>query len=124
MKTNVISQIQSVRVIVHQLFDIKLSTLNDEQSEDVKHILSALDSMEQLTPILDSKPKTDLERMQILHDLTSPINGIIGYLYILEQEYNAPLTESQHQLIKSIEAKIQQLYQYISTQLLSPQTDT
>jgi K+-sensing histidine kinase KdpD len=124
MKSKVISQIQSVRVMVHQLFDTKLSILNDEQSEDVKHILSALDSMEQLTPILDTKPKTDTERMQILHDLTSPINGIVGYLYILEQEYNAPLTEIQHQLIKSIEDKTQQLYQYISTQLLSPQTDT
>jgi K+-sensing histidine kinase KdpD len=124
VKKKVITQIQSVRIIVHQLLDVEQSSLNDEQSEDVNHILSALDLMEQLALVLDTMQKTDGERMQLFHDLTSPINGIIGYLYILEQGYNAPLTKSQLQLVKSIEAKIHQLYQYISNQLLSPQADS
>ena len=124
MKKKVITQIQSVRTIVNQLLDVGQSSLNDEQSEDVNYILSALDLIEQLAPILDTMQKTDNERMQLLHDLTGPINGIIGYLYILEQGYNAPLTKGQLQLVKSIEAKIHQLYQYISHQLLSSQTDS
>lgn len=124
MKKKVITQIQSVRINVHQLLDIEQSSLNDEQSEDANHILSALDLMAQLTPDLNTIQKTDKERKQILHDLTSPINGIIGYLYILEQGYGNPLTKDQLQLVKSIETEIHQLYEYISEQLLSPQTDT
>ena len=124
MKENVVAQIQSMRTIVQQLLDIEQSSLNTEQSEDVHHILSALDAMEHLTPILETIPKLNLERMQILHDITSPINGIIGYLYILEQGYSAPLTEKQHQLIKSIETKINLLYQYINNKLTSSPVDT
>ena len=122
MKQNIIIQIQSMRLVVHQLLNIELSQLNNEQSEDIHHILSALDSMEQQTKHLETIYKTDTERMQILHDLTGPINGIIGYLYILQQGYSAPLTEAQHQLIQSMDTAIHQLYQYISNQLLSPQT--
>jgi|GEM_PF-3055891 len=124
MKAKIFAQIQSMRIIVHQLLNMEQSKLNEEQSKDIHHILSALDSIEQRTSILDTICKTDTERMQVLHDLTGPINGVIGYLYILEQEYSAPLNENQQQLIQSIETKIRQLYQYISNQLLSPQIDS
>jgi len=123
MKKTIITQIQSLRIVVKQLLTIESTHLNVEQSEDVTHILNALDSMEQLTVILDGVNKTDDERMQILHDLTTPINGIIGYLYILEQGYSGePLTTKQQQLVQTISVKINSLYQFISSQLLSPQT--
>ena len=124
MKKNIIAQIQSMRIIVHQLLNLEQSHLNHEQCEDMNHILSALDLMEQQSSNLTTHQKTETERMQVLHDLTGPINGIIGYLYILEQGYSAPLTDSQQQLINSIDTKVHKLYQYISSQLLSPQTDS
>jgi len=123
MKQAIITQIQALRIIIQQLRTIEPTHLNLEQSEDITHILNALDSMEQFTLILDNINKTDEERMQILHDLTTPINGIIGYLYILEQGYSGePLTTKQNQIVQSISLKVNSLYQYISNQLLSPQT--
>mgnify|MGYP006449575621 CR=1 FL=1 len=119
MKEQIITQIQSMRIIVHQLLNIDQSHLDEEQTADIEHILSALDLIETLTYLLNVIPKTDEKRMQVLHDFTSPINGIIGYLYILEQEYSSSLTQNQHQLIQSLDVKIQKLYGYISKHLLS-----
>lgn len=117
-------QVQIVRAHVHQLLESDQSSLDEEQSEDIEHILNALDLIEKRLPLLDTVSETDTDRMQILHDLTSPINGIIGYLFILEQGYTSPLTQHQHQLIKSIETQIHHIHQLLSEYLISPQTDS
>ena len=108
-----------MRSIAQELLNVDLSPLDEEQTEDVKHILRALDLIEQRTPLLDVEFKLKKEQMRAIHEVTGPINGIVGYLFILKQEYTSPLTDYQRERVQSIQTKILDLHRQLSQHLLS-----
>jgi len=118
MKTLIQSHIQAIREIVSQLQEDGAMPLDEEQTEDLHHILNALDLLEKRLTLLDTLLEPDIDLMMILHDLTSPISGIIGYLFILKQEYTSSLTKQQYEKIVSIETQTNEMYQLINSKLL------
>ena len=119
MSTAYLSKVNSIRKSVHQLRDDTSSPFDAEQIEDINNILNAIELLEQRVSAYNKKLIKKADPMLILHDLTSPISGIIGYLYILKQEYTSPLSRKQHELIAAIEAKAYQLHDLINTRLLT-----
>lgn len=123
MTASILIQIQSLRAVVYKLRDDTSSPLDDEQNEEIRQILNAIDLLETRVPLLNKPPDNNSDPMKILHDLTSPISGIIGYLYILKQEYTSPLSSIQLELVTLIENQTQQVYQLINTHILSQQSN-
>lgn len=119
-KEALIHQISILRDIVYELDGHEDPPLNSDQKSDISSILSAIDVLEQRAGDITYEPMVEDERLQVFHDLTSPINGIIGYLYILSEEFSAPLSRNQRRLVQTIDTHINRIHEFISSGLLTP----
>lgn len=118
MRQFVLQEIDNVNHIINELINTD-SPLNEEQLSDVTNIQNALDVLRKRVNQVAIIPNHEDERMQTLHELTGPINGIVGYLFILDQDYDDNiLTDLQRSYVKKVDKHVHQIYEHISQILL------
>lgn len=118
MRQYLLDEIEEVTDIIEKLVHQSDSPLSEDQLTDVNNIQSALELLRMRVSEVGDTSQLD-DRMHTLHELTGPINGIVGYLFILNQDYDDNfLTQEQREYVKCVDKRVHNIYQHISSTLL------